>query len=279
MSELTRWKAFGNAACPGDRIQIRESWHIFVLRPLDAQHFRVLSSEGVYALVQIVLVMTFLAMDTSGAVCVLALAEDDGGIRAVSLFESKRTLSRRLLGEVDGLLIRNGLTLDDMTAFAVGLGPGSFTGVRVGVTTAKTLAQVTGKPLVGVGTLDAYAFVLQNLDCPIMPVLPSRRGEVYAALYEHGECMEAPFAASLEATSTRLAESPNIVLCGDARQLPDWTGPALPQPWTPPEGLAQLAARRLQNGSADDPFGLVPLYVVAPSISTPKSINMPNSSL
>ena len=215
--------------------------------------------------------MTFLALDTSGAVCVLALAEDDGSVRAVSLFESKRSLSRRLLGEVDGLLIRNGLTLADMTAFAVGLGPGSFTGVRVGVTTAKTLAQVTGKPLVGVGTLDAYALVLQKLDCPFLPILPSRRGEVYAALYEHGECLETPFAASLEAVGARLVAFPGVVLCGDTRQLPDWNGPALPQPWTPPEGLAQIAARRLQNGSADDPFGLVPLYVVAPSISTPKS--------
>ena len=216
-----------------------------------------------------------LAMDTSGAVCVLALAEDDGSVRAVSLFESRRTLSRRLLGEVDGLLLRNGLALDDMTAFAVGLGPGSFTGVRVGVTTAKTLAQVTGKPLVGVGTLDAYAFVLEKLGCTVMPILPSRRGEVYTALYECGECINPPFASSLEAVSRHLAALPQAVLCGDASQLPEWTGPALPQPWTPPEGLVKIAARRLQNGDTDDPFGLVPLYVVAPAISTPKPALIP----
>ena len=82
--------------------------------------------------------MTFLAFDTSGEMCVLALAEEDGAVQAVSVFESQRTLSRRLMGEVDSLLTRNGLTLADLTAFAVGLGPGSFTGVRVGVTTAKT---------------------------------------------------------------------------------------------------------------------------------------------
>lgn len=121
--------------------------------------------------------MTFLALDTSGTFCVLVLAEDDGNVRAVSLFESKRSLSRRLLGEVDGLLTRNGLALADMTAFAVGLGPGSFTGVRVGVTTAKTLAQVLEKPLVGVGTLDAYAEALSALNGVVLPVLPSRRGK------------------------------------------------------------------------------------------------------
>jgi tRNA threonylcarbamoyladenosine biosynthesis protein TsaB len=215
--------------------------------------------------------MTFLAMDTSGAVCVLALAEDDGSVRAVSLFESKRTLSVRLLGEVEGLLTQNKLALADMTAFAVGLGPGSFTGVRVGVTTAKTVAQVTGKPLIGAGTLDAYALVLARLEQPVMPVLPSRRGEVYAAVYQNGRCIDAPFAASLEDVSARLDTLPDAVLCGDTRAVPDWGGPVLTQLWTPPEGLAQIAARRLQNGDTDDFLSLVPLYVVAPSISTPKS--------
>ena len=211
--------------------------------------------------------MTFLALDTSGTFCVLALAEDDSSLRAVSFFESKRSLSRRLLGEVDGLLTRNGLTLADMTAFAVGLGPGSFTGVRVGVTTAKTLAQVLNKPLVGVGTLDAYAEGLSALNGVILPVLPSRRGEVYAAAYERGVCTQAPFAAAYEAISERQ----NALLCGDTRLIADWTGPAIFQPWTPPDGLAKIAARRLGNADTDDPFGLVPLYVVTPSISMPKA--------
>ena len=211
-------------------------------------------------------------MDTSGAVCVLALAEDDGSVRAVSLFESRRTLSVRLLGEVDGLLTRNGLTLDDVTAFAVGLGPGSFTGVRVGVTTAKTLAQVTGKPLVGVGTLDAYASVLAKLSYSLMPVLPSRRGEVYAALYVKEKCVEGPMAIPAELIARRRDALSDAVLCGDTRQLPDWAGPAVPQLWTPPDGLAQIAARRLQNGDTDDFLSLVPLYVVAPSISAPKAM-------
>lgn len=211
--------------------------------------------------------MTFLALDTSGTFCVLALADDGGSVQAVSLFQSKRSLSRRLLGEVDGLLSRNGLTLADMTAFAVGLGPGSFTGVRVGVTTAKTLAQVLEKPLVGVGTLDAYAEALAGLAGAVLPVLPSRRGEVYAAVYERGQSAEAPFAASLEAISERQ----NVTLCGDTALIPNWSGPAVFQLWTPPEGLCKIAARRLQNGDTDNPFSLVPLYVVAPSISTPKA--------
>jgi len=216
--------------------------------------------------------LTFLAFDTSGEMCVLALADEDGTVKAVSVFEGRRTLSRRLMGELDGLLTRSGLTLADLMAFAVGLGPGSFTGVRVGVTTAKTLAQVTGKPLVGVGTLDAYAasWRTHDDDTSVVPVLPSRRGEVYAAVYRNGERVGEPFAASLEALTARLGEMGGVIVCGSPHLLPDWAGQSLAQPWTPPEGLAKIAARRLAAGDADDPLGLVPLYVVAPSISAPK---------
>jgi tRNA threonylcarbamoyladenosine biosynthesis protein TsaB len=215
-----------------------------------------------------------LALDTSGAYCVLALAEDDGAVRAVCVFEGRRTLSRRLMGELDGLLTRNGLTLSDVSAYAVGLGPGSFTGVRVGVTTAKMLAIVTDKPLVGIGTLDAYAAAWQTLDgdTPIVPVLPSRKGEVYAAVYRGGELRQGPFAESVEAIGKRLQSLDRAILCGDVGMIDGWAGPALAQPWTPPEGLARLAARRLGAGDTDDPPGLVPLYVVAPSISTPKAL-------
>ncbi len=216
--------------------------------------------------------MTFLAFDTSGEMCVLALAEDDGTVKAVTVFEGRRTLSRRLMGELDSLLTRNGLTLPDLTAFAVGLGPGSFTGVRVGVTTAKTLAQVTGKPLVGIGTLDAYAAVwMTSGDASVVPVLPSRRGEVYAAVYWSGQTVEEPFAAPIEALAGRLGEMAGVIVCGAPHLLPDWAGRSLAQPWTPPEGLARIAARRLASGDTDDPLGLVPLYVVAPTISTPKA--------
>ncbi len=217
--------------------------------------------------------MTFLAFDTSGEMCVLVLADETGALNAVSVFEGRRSLSRRLMGEVDSLLTRNGITLNDLSAFAVGLGPGSFTGVRVGVTTAKTWAQVTGKPLVGVGTLDAYASVwLTHHDHTyIVPVLPSRRGEVYAVVYRNGKPEGEPFAASLEEMTARLRAMLGAVVCGEPQLLPEWGGPALRQPWTPPEGLAAIAARRLAAGDTDDPLGLVPLYVVAPSISTPKN--------
>jgi tRNA threonylcarbamoyladenosine biosynthesis protein TsaB len=218
--------------------------------------------------------MTFLALDTSGDYAVLALASDEGVVEAVSLFQGRRTLSRRLMGQIEALLSGSGLTVSDMTAFAVGIGPGSFTGVRVGVTTAKTLAQVLHKPLVGIGTLEAYAADWEKSESLIVPILPSRRGEAYAAVFESGQMREAPFAERIEQLIVRLEslhECESLIVCGEASLLPPGRCPALQQSFVPPEGLARLAARRLQIGEYDDPLALTPLYVVPPSISTPRS--------
>ncbi len=218
--------------------------------------------------------MTLLVMDTSGDYGVLALADmADGTLRAAKVFEGRRTLSRRLLGEVDGLLAGEGLTLEDVSALGVGLGPGSFTGVRVGVTTAKTLAQVTAKPLVGVPTLDAYADAWGPNAPTRVVVLPSRRGEVYAAIYRAGEQNAGPFAEPTEALERRLealeAGGP-VVCCGAVGLLARRPRLSLAHAHVPPEGLARLAAQRLGTGLAEDPLALTPLYVVPPAISTPK---------
>jgi len=89
-----------------------------------------------------------------------------------------------LLGNIDGLLRGAGLTVRDMDAFAVVLGPGSFTGLRVGVATVKGLALATGKPVVGISSLAALAWRLPFAALPVCPLLDARKGEVYAALYQ-----------------------------------------------------------------------------------------------
>jgi tRNA threonylcarbamoyladenosine biosynthesis protein TsaB len=219
--------------------------------------------------------MTLLALDTSGDYGVLALADvaSGGTLRACKVFEGRRTLSRRLLSEVDGLLEGEGMTLGDVSAFGVGLGPGSFTGVRVGVTTAKTLAQVTGRPLVGVPTLDAYAWGWAP-DAPTrVVVLPSRRGEVYAAVYRPDAPPAEPFAAPyavLERLLEGLSTEAPVICCGAVELLTWCSVPSLSLSHVPPAGLSRLAAQRLGEGHAEDPLALTPLYVVPPAISLPK---------
>ena len=89
-----------------------------------------------------------------------------------------------LLGNIDELLRGVGLAIGDMDGFAVVLGPGSFTGLRVGVATIKGLALATGKPVVGISSLAALAWRLPFTAMPVCPLLDARKGEVYAALYQ-----------------------------------------------------------------------------------------------
>ena len=89
-----------------------------------------------------------------------------------------------LLGNIDELLRGVGLTIGDMDGFGVFLGPGSFTGLRVGVATIKGLALATGKPVVGVSSLASLAWRLPFAALPVCPLLDARKGEVYAALYQ-----------------------------------------------------------------------------------------------
>jgi tRNA threonylcarbamoyladenosine biosynthesis protein TsaB len=81
------------------------------------------------------------------------------------------------------LLDRSGLTLSRIGGIAVGVGPGLFTGLRVGVQTAKTLAQVAGVPIVGITSLDALAYPVRYSPRRIVAVIDARRGEVFSAIY------------------------------------------------------------------------------------------------
>ena len=139
--------------------------------------------------------MTFLLIDTSGNHAVVALAEDDGSLLGSTVFEGRRTLSQKLIGVIDALLAQHGQSLGTLSCLAVGIGPGSFTGLRVGLTTVKTLAQVTEKPVVGVHTLEAYAYGMPTNYA--VAVTPSRRNEVYACVYGK------PGAESLDAVRVR----------------------------------------------------------------------------
>ncbi len=89
--------------------------------------------------------------------------------------------SRRLLGSVAALMAAAGVAWTDLDALAVSLGPGSFTGLRIGLAAAKGLAMATGLPLVGVPGLDALAAGMPMPGWRLCPVLDARKGQVYAA--------------------------------------------------------------------------------------------------
>lgn len=218
--------------------------------------------------------MRILALDTSTEVAGVALLDGDR-ICFSHVFRHHANLSQRLLPSVQWLLTDAGLAFQDVGALVVGLGPGSFTGVRIGVTTAKVLAQVASLPVVGIGTLAAMAgAAAMCTGLLVCPAIDARKHEVYGALYRIGsegpEEVLAPAAlpaAKLAALVSQHGEP--VLVCGTGAvryrqefeaalgaRLRTVPGHDFPDPVV----LAHLGRRRLERGERDDPIGLVPIY-------------------
>ena len=129
--------------------------------------------------------MIILAVDTSGPVCGVAITQD-GEILYEAAAVNKRKHSQSLMPMVDEALKRCGLTVNEIDLFAAVTGPGSFTGVRIGVSTVKGLAHGAGKPCVGVNALQALAAGVIQASLLICPIQDARAGQVYGAAFEAG---------------------------------------------------------------------------------------------
>jgi tRNA threonylcarbamoyladenosine biosynthesis protein TsaB len=124
--------------------------------------------------------MLTLAVDTTADYGSIALA-DEKGVREETLLHAPQGFSHVLFGEIEALLKRQGVRLADIELFAGASGPGSFTGVRVGLSAMKGLAEVLGKKVVAVSNLEAAAEYGTSAARAV--VIDARRGEVYAAVY------------------------------------------------------------------------------------------------
>jgi len=128
------------------------------------------------------LIMKILAIDTSTASGSIALLEDDRLIAELTTC-SQKTHAERLLPSIKGLLEGADARIEEIDCFAVTKGPGSFTGLRIGLSTVKGLAWSLHKPVIGVSTLEALAMNIPYADKPICPILDARKKEVYAGIY------------------------------------------------------------------------------------------------
>jgi len=231
-----------------------------------------------------------LAIETSCEVCGIALTRD-GELLSLRQRRHRMDVLARLAAEIDEMLRAQSLAVADLDGIAVSLGPGSFTGLRIGVATAKTLAYAGDKPVVGVPTLDVLAQGAANGGHAglVVAVVHARPGEVYAACYRTGPTSPtsqtgptgqmARISDYLVVPIDRLAsicswEAGPVLVCGPAaHQAAEGfrasgaevaccvSASAWPNPWT----LALTGERRLMRGESDDPVSLVPLYVRKPT--------------
>ncbi len=193
------------------------------------------------------------------------------------LINNKRTHSGHLLPMVKKVIEEAGIASNEIQAIAVSSGPGSFTGLRIGMSTAKTLAQVWQVPLIGIGTLAVLAHPLighANLVCPI---LNARKNEVYTAVFRYSgdlrQDLTGPLATKPEKLAEMLMQWPGVpvTFLGDGvehyrEMLTELLGERAffaPGAVNLPRGsaVADLGLIELQKGRSSDIFNLVPNYV------------------
>ncbi|MBW2568716.1 MAG: tRNA (adenosine(37)-N6)-threonylcarbamoyltransferase complex dimerization subunit type 1 TsaB [Deltaproteobacteria bacterium] len=126
--------------------------------------------------------MKILAVDTATKSCSVAIVDKESLLAEVNI-SRKETHSKHLMEMINTVIGLSGITISDLDGFAVTRGPGSFTGLRIGISAIKGLALANSKPVIGVSSLDALA--MQNSFSPylICPFLDARRGEVYFSRY------------------------------------------------------------------------------------------------
>jgi tRNA threonylcarbamoyladenosine biosynthesis protein TsaB len=159
--------------------------------------------------------MRILAIDTTLAACSVGVSADDARPPVILSEVIGRGHAERLLGMVCAAMAAAGLRVADLDRIAVTIGPGSFTGVRVGIAAARGLALVTGCAAVGIGTLAVLAERARALAGarPVLAVLDARRGEVYAQSFDrHGAPLGPPEATAAELVAERVDQK--ILLAG-----------------------------------------------------------------
>ena len=250
--------------------------------------------------------MLILSLDTTTRAGSCALMRDERLLREQAS-DTSREQAERLPGELAALLERESVTLQEIDCFAVATGPGSFTGLRVGIATMQGLAMATGKGLVGVSAFDALracgaspvgspgepdagsprrtparwgAVARPTANTRIATWIDAWRGEVFAAVYEDGREVDAPTVARPEDLLARL-QGQATVFTGDGaalhreliratlRDAAQFTDPVAP---LLAGAIATLAGQAYRAGQRPPPHAIRPIYVRRPDAELARDV-------
>lgn len=216
-----------------------------------------------------------LAIDTATSFAGLALW-GDGQVWAEETWYSAMAHSVQLMPRVDRMLKTLGLEVQELAAIAVSMGPGSFTGLRIGMAAAKGLALPHRLPLIGIPTLDATAYPFKNEDRMVWAVLAAGRGKLGVACYGSADDgwnqVAAPTITTVEGL-VHLINTPAVLVgeIGPATAVdlcqalgPDLHIPSPTQRLRRPACVAEMAAARLSANQLDDLATLKPIYLRTP---------------
>lgn len=210
--------------------------------------------------------MKILAFE-SAAVSASVLCWEDGNIIASAYQRSGLTHSSTLLPMTDAMLKNAGLTIDDMDVLAVSAGPGSFTGLRIGISMVKGLAFEKNIPCIGVSTPEAIAYCLPKTDAVACIVMDARAGQVYNALFDISGEKPVRLCEDRAIKTSELREElekidKKLVIAGDGAELIKDMGEVMPENlrWENAYGVARLAAEKYAEGGDFSPNMLRPDY-------------------
>lgn len=221
--------------------------------------------------------MTLLAIDTSSAYASVAVY-DGAAVLAEESWHARRRHDDELFPAIERVLRLAAVALADVTRVAVAIGPGSFTGVRVGIAAAQGIARGSGAAVTGVPTLDAVAQPYAGLGRRVCALIDAGRGEHYAAMYRARRGAWGRTSAVQVGTIAGIARTArtDTVFAGDvdeavAAELRALLGARalLPPPGQRPRRagpVAELGWGRVEAGDAVEPDLLEPLYIRAPAI-------------
>jgi len=218
--------------------------------------------------------MRVLALDTATSWETIAVLEGDS-ILAECQVKVENTHSALLLANVAHMFRECALSPEDVDAFAAGLGPGSFTGLRIGLASVMGMAVARGRPAVGIPSLDAMARILPPNSIPVCPLIDARRGEVFTAVYRSNAdgtpVRSTPFLAIAPADLRFILDDETVVFLGDGlltyresiqRVFGNRALFAPAETWHPRASvIGMMALQLLESGKPETMAPLVPIYV------------------
>jgi tRNA threonylcarbamoyladenosine biosynthesis protein TsaB len=216
--------------------------------------------------------MIVLGIDTSGYANAVGII-DGNQVLADFTFEARNDSLEKILANIDSTLKEAELSLEDVQGFGVGLGPGSWTGIRVGVTVAKIIAYSANKLVAGVPTLEVLAYQARNMPDLICPIINAGAGDtVYAAVYHTKAGIvsrEGEYYVGDIHGLTKMVKEPTVFVGAEAQAYSQLVGQVLGSLDSigviedVPRGstVALLAAARFERGKNDDVLSLAPLYL------------------
>ncbi len=221
--------------------------------------------------------MKILAIETSTMLGGIAIMDDLSGLIAEVRLNVKSTHSERLMTEIAHVLKQAELKVSDFDVFAIAIGPGSFTGLRIGLSTVKGFSYATGKPIVSVPTLEALAWNFPFCRHPVCTMLDARKKEVYSALFkwEDGGFIRLIDEVSIKVNRVlediKLSSDKKVVFTGEGAilyrdKIIEVMGNkaifASPEKIVPsPANVASIGIKKAIKGEFSEPVSLVPFYI------------------